>query len=210
MAYVVGLMATDGCLSGDRRHLSFDSGDEDLVRTFLTCLGRPPTSQIKRKRTGEISYRAQFSDVRLYRWLRGVGLHPRKSLTIGAIDVPDEFIAPLARGLFDGDGSVRNFVHAPTRSAYPVYMYERLWVYFTCASRSHLEWLKAALERTLGLSGYIEDRPPTETRKAFFRLKFGKRDSVTLLKAMYSRADVPKLERKWRIWQDYATRHALT
>lgn len=209
MAYIVGLMATDGCLSGDRRHLSFDSGDQDLVETFLTCLGRPPIARIKRKKTGEISYRAQFSDVRLYRWLRGVGLHPRKSLTVGAIEAPDEFIGPLARGLFEGDGSIRNFVHAPTRGAYPNYMYERLWVYFTCASRAHLEWLKTALERTLRVFGYIEDRPPTETRNAFFRLKFGKRDSITLLRAMYPRSDVPKLERKWKIWQDYATRHAL-
>lgn len=211
MAYVVGLMATDGCLiTRGRRHLAFDSGDEDLVRTFLACLGRHPTYRPKRnKRTGEVSYQAQFSDVRFYRWLRSIGIHPRKSLTIGSIDVPDELLAPLARGLFEGDGHISNFVHAPTRSAYPEYMYERLWVYFNCASRPHLEWLKAALQRTLCLSGYIEDRPPTETRKAFFRLKFGKRDSVILLRAMYPNAEVPKLERKWKVWDDYARRKGL-
>ncbi len=29
---------------------------------------------------------------------------------------PKEFIVPLARGLFDGDGHVANFIHAPTRA----------------------------------------------------------------------------------------------
>ena len=41
MAYVVGLIATDGSLSKDRRHVTFDSADADLVATYLTCLGRP-------------------------------------------------------------------------------------------------------------------------------------------------------------------------
>lgn len=119
MAYVVGLMATDGGLSSDRRHLTFDSGDENLVKTFLACLGRQAIYRTKRTKKGGICYQAQFSDVRFYRWLRTVGVHPRKSLTIGAIDVPDEFIAPLARGLFEGDGHISNFVHAPTRSGFP-------------------------------------------------------------------------------------------
>jgi len=47
-------------------------------------------------------------------------------LTLGAIDVPAEFLAPLARGLMDGDGSIANFVHAPTPATYPRYRYERL------------------------------------------------------------------------------------
>ena len=40
MAYVVGLMAADGCLWSDTRHLSFDSNDRQLVETFLACIGR--------------------------------------------------------------------------------------------------------------------------------------------------------------------------
>lgn len=211
MAYVVGLMATDGCLiTKGRRHLAFDSGDECLVRTLLACIGCHPTYRPKRdKRSGEVSYQAQFSDARFYRWLRSIGIHPRKSLTIGAIDAPDELIAPLARGLFEGDGHLANFAHAPTRRAQPDYIYERLWLYFNSASRPHLEWLSVVLERTLHISGYLEDRPATETRKAFYRLKFGNRDSVTLLRAMYPHPDVPKLERKWKVWNDYARRKGL-
>jgi hypothetical protein len=40
MAYALGLAATDGCLSRDRRHVTFDSNDRELVQTFLLCVGR--------------------------------------------------------------------------------------------------------------------------------------------------------------------------
>lgn len=45
MGYVVGLMATDGCLLARRKQLNFKSQDEALVVTFLSCLGRPAVTQ---------------------------------------------------------------------------------------------------------------------------------------------------------------------
>jgi hypothetical protein len=38
MAYIVGLITTDGCLSGDDRHVSFTSKNKDLVETFASIL----------------------------------------------------------------------------------------------------------------------------------------------------------------------------
>ena len=37
----------------------------------------------------------------------------------------------------------------------------------------------------------------------------GNRASIALLPLMYPFVDVPKLERKWAIWNDYKKRHAL-
>lgn len=123
MAYVVGLIATDGCLINTGRHLSFDTNDEQLVITFLTCLGRPIRYSRIRTRIGNWRFKAQFGDVRFYQWLQAIGLHQRKSLTLGTIDVPDKYLAPLVRGLLDGDGTISNFVHAPTPGTYPGYRY---------------------------------------------------------------------------------------
>lgn len=79
MAYVVGLMATDGDLSRDGRHLAFDSGDLELIRTFLSCLGHPYAhTRSKRSELGGPDYQVRFSDVRSHRWLSGIGLMPRK------------------------------------------------------------------------------------------------------------------------------------
>jgi hypothetical protein len=63
MAYVVGLLATDGCLSSDRRHIILTSRDRQLVETFLGCLGRPIRYSKGRTRRGKLAYYAQFSDV---------------------------------------------------------------------------------------------------------------------------------------------------
>jgi len=52
LAYAVGLAATDGNLSGDRRHLVFDSEDAQLVETFLVCVGRPIRYGARKTRTG--------------------------------------------------------------------------------------------------------------------------------------------------------------
>jgi len=108
MAYIIGLMATDGCLYSGRRKLNFKSMDRVLVTTFLRILGR--SNRVKEAPTeeGGIVYLTEFSDSFLYEWFRSVGLTPRKSLTLGPLTVPDEYLLPLARGLLDGDGSVIN------------------------------------------------------------------------------------------------------
>jgi hypothetical protein len=138
MAYLVGLTATDGCLYSGTRKINFKSNDRELVATYLRLLGR--TNRIKEAptRTGGTVYFAEFGDTRLYRWFESIGLTPRKSLTLGPIDVPDTCLMALARGLFDGDGTIQNFIHRPTPRTQPAYRYERLWVYFASASRPHL------------------------------------------------------------------------
>ena len=156
MAYVVGLLATDGCLSSDRRHVILTSRDRELVETFLACLGRPIRYSVGRTRRGKRAYYAQFSDVAFYDWLLARGLTPRKSLTLGAIDVPDAYLIQLARGLLDGDGSVCVFRNKPTRAKYPDYEYERLWVFFLSASRVHVDWIRARINDSFGLKGYVE------------------------------------------------------
>ncbi len=209
MAYVVGLMATDGNLSPSGRHLAFGSADKDLVETLLSCLGRPIRYSTTLTRAGNPYFRAQFGDVRFYSWLGSVGLTPRKSLTLGPIDIPDEFLPALLRGLFEGDGNIRSFVHRPTPNTYPNYRYERLWVFFNSASCRHLEWVRDRTGAALALRGYLETQRRDDGRHDFYRLKFGKRDSITLLRAIYPNANVPKLERKWKIWDDYARRNNL-
>jgi len=207
MAYVVGLMAADGCLWSDTRHLSFDSNDRQLVETFLACIGRKNCYRTVKTRAGNDHFQAVFGDVEFYRWLLPVGLAPRKSLTIGALRVPKEFIASLARGLFDGDGHVANFIHAPTRAAAPNYRYERLWVYFNSGSRTHLEWLGAQLKSQLDLDSYLDVQKARPHKNEFYRLKLGNGASRRMLAAFYANPVAPRLERKWMVWHNYRGRH---
>ncbi|TMF77803.1 MAG: hypothetical protein E6I18_08775 [Chloroflexi bacterium] len=203
MAYVVGLLATDGCLSGDRRHIILTSRDRQLVETYLICLGRPLRWRLGRTRRGKRAYYAQFSDVLFYDWLLSIGLTPRKSLTLGPIDVPDAYLIPLARGLLDGDGSICVFRDKPTRAKYPNYEYERLWVFFLSASRAHIDWLRGRIKESFGLIGYVE-RIVRKKRHDLFRLKYGKRESIILLRLLYSDPNAPCLDRKRQKWINYA------
>jgi hypothetical protein len=208
MAYIVGLTATDGCLISGRRVINFKSEDRQLVETYLAVLGRANRIRTVKTRTGGVVYVTQFHDSRLYRWFLSVGLTPRKSLTLGAIPVPDHFFASLARGLMDGDGSVGNFVHAPTRKKYPAYRYERLTVSFHSASRAHIDWLRDRLLLIAGTRGYVGTSRRVG-RHDMYGLRYGKAAAIRLLTVFYSDPNSPRLIRKWKIWDDYVRRTSV-
>jgi hypothetical protein len=205
MAYIVGLTATDGCLFTGRRKLNFKSEDRELVATYLQLLGRTNRIKSDKTRTGGTVYFTEFHDSRLYEWFRSVGLTPKKSLTLGAIDAPEIHLPALARGLLDGDGSILNYTQAPTRRTYPNYLYERLSACFHSASEVHIEWLRDRLRSLVDTRGYVEVRR-REGRHDFFKLKYGKHASIRLLGVLYADPNAPRLERKWAIWDGYAQR----
>lgn len=209
LAYAVGLAATDGCLYKGGRHVAFTSGDRELLETFLACVGHPVKYRTVRGIGGSAALQAQFSDVELYEILTSAGLTPRKSRTIGALSVPDHLLFHLVRGLLDGDGGIQNFVHAPTRTRYPNYLYERLWTFFNCASRPHLEWLCREIKNRLGIEGYLETFKPREGRGAMYRLKYGKHGSISLLAKLYDDPNAPRLGRKWQTWESYRVRNLV-
>jgi len=210
MAYLVGLTATDGCLYSGARKLNFKSSDRDLVATYLDLLGRTNRVKSTRTRSGGTVYFAEFGDAPLYRWFQSIGLSPRKSLTLGAIDVPDEHLLPLARGLLDGDGTIVNKTYRADTTRRPDYYWEYLITRFSSASRPHLEWLNSAIERGVGISGSITTvvRQPPDQRHPFFHLRYEKRASTALLPLLYPKG-APCLERKRGIWLRYAERLGL-
>ena len=89
LAYAVGLIATDGNLSPSGRHVSVSSGEREVLETFLRCIDRRAKIGHVKGGFGTHGLRVQIGDVGLYRWLQSIGLTPRKSLTLGPIDVPD-------------------------------------------------------------------------------------------------------------------------
>jgi len=208
LAYAVGLIATDGGLVRGRT-LSFPSADRELVELLLRCLGKSNTISVERGKDGGTYYRTQIGDVALYRWLVSIGIEPRKSLTINAIDVPDEFLFPLARGLLDGDGSVMNKVARADTKRRPDYRWEYLQTKFVSASRNHLVWLRGRLAEATGLEGYLMTKKAKGRRHACFALRFSKRASIRLLPLLYADPAAPRLTRKWRVWKGYAARHRI-
>jgi hypothetical protein len=193
IAYAVGLLATDGNLSPSGRHVSVSSSDRALLETFLRCVDRRAKIATVAGGYGPKGLRVQIGDVGLYRWLQSIGLTPRKSLTLGAIDAPSEIFPHLLRGLVDGDGSILDCTYRGTGKA-KGRRYRTLLVRFTSASHDHVKWLRSRIGVEFGLMGglWCED--------GLYQLTYAKRASLRLLPLIYPDPAVPCLERKRDVW----------
>src|SRR5262249_16476465 len=83
-AYLVGLIAADGCLieRGGVRRIDFVSAEIEMVENYPRLVGIPGRYRRCVSREGNISYRVAFKHAAFYRWLVSIGLTPRKSLTL--------------------------------------------------------------------------------------------------------------------------------
>ncbi|HMH53499.1 MAG TPA: LAGLIDADG family homing endonuclease [Candidatus Acidoferrum sp.] len=197
LAYAVGLITTDGCLSKDGRHLTMTSKDIDLLETVRRCLG--VTARITLSTNPRPIHRLQWGDLLFHRWLNEVGLMPAKSLKLGPLGVPDEWMRDFLRGCIDGDGSSRTPT-ATTRSRIPrtstrAYVYTRVYLSLVSASPRFVEWLRETLRRVAGVSGEVSVRQ-LAGRNDIWRLRYAKREALRLLRWMYYAPDLPCLRRK--------------
>lgn len=185
-AYTIGLIATDGCLSSDGRHIDLTSKDLDQLKNFIKILRLKYKIGLKsRSAKGERKYyRVQFGDVKFYKFLLKVGLTPNKSTTIGVLRIPDKFFADFLRGALDGDGYTYSYWDPRWRSSF------RLYLGFTSASLKHLEWINETIKRLYCIEGRIKKN------KNCFYLVYAKTNSVVLANFLYHSNKVICLERK--------------
>ena len=189
IAYSVGLMASDGCLSKDGRHVDLTSVDIEQLKNFKKAISRE--IPISKKSTGRVAvgqeaYRVQFSDVAYYDFLIQVGLTPNKSKTISSLGVPDQYYSHFLRGLFDGDGSTYSYYDNRWKSSYMYY------VTFASASRSFIDYLRETNARLFGVGkGSVRVSPHV------LILCYAKHDSRILYKALYANSDELFLNRKY-------------
>jgi hypothetical protein len=206
LAYAIGLIATDGGITRGR-NLGFPSADRELVRHLLDCLGKKNKISRVRGSAGGIYYRTQIGDAAFCRWLMSIGIGERKSLTIGRLDVPDEYLFTVVRGLLDGDGSIINKTTRADVGRRDDYYWEYLQTKFVSGSRPHVEWLKTQLKKALGIDGLIITRAARGKRHSSYTLRYGKIASHRLLPHLYRDTAAPRLSRKWRVWARYMKRH---
>jgi hypothetical protein len=195
LAYVVGLLATDGNLSSDGRHLSIHSKDRELLEAVKQVLGLANRITLDRLPSGGDILRLQWGDRLFYDWLLGIGLTAAKSLTLQPLAVPDAYFVDFFRGWIDRDGSVIAYTdryHVPKS---PRYVYERLYVSLVSASRPFIEWIGRTIFRLLGTQGTIHIRSKPH-RNSLHVLRFAKHDSIRIGRWMYYTPNVPCLARK--------------
>lgn len=188
LAYCVGLIASDGCLLNDGRHIDITSADKEQIENFKKALdiihiktGVKTSGSTKKKKY----YRAQFGDVLFYEWLLQIGLHPNKSKTLRVLKIPDEFFFDFFRGCFDGDGSIYSFWDKRWKSSY-VY-----WIGIASASPVFLDWIKESAFRIAKIDSFLSKSVRAN------ELRFAKNATRKLVLYMYKDKNAYYLDRKF-------------
>lgn len=192
-AYAIGLIATDGNLSTDGRHLNMTSKDKEMIINFKKCLGIK--NKIGRKSRGHSQEKkyfvVQFGDINFYEFLLSIGLTPAKSKTISKISMPKKYFADFLRGCIDGDGSISIGKHPESR-------HPQLKIRLASASMNFLNWIKEEIILHINpKGGWISES------KSVYILNYAKADSVKLLKFMYYDKQSYYLKRKYLIGKPF-------
>lgn len=185
-AYAIGLLATDGSLSSDGRHIDLTSNDKEQLENFLECLRSTNKISPKHSGIGKKCLRVQLGDVNFYRFLITIGLMPRKTKIIGAVEIPQRYFFDFLRGHFDGDGTFYSYWDPRWRSSYMFY------TVFISASKNHILWLRKTIHSFLGIEGHITK----SVNSSVYQLKYAKTESLKLLSKLYYNSDVVCLSRK--------------
>ena len=185
LAYIVGLIATDGNLSPDGRHITFTSKDFELASLFRKYINHEgKIGKKSRSNGGEKKYFVvQLGDVVFYKFLLNLGLTPKKSKTISKLNVPREYFYDFLRGCIDGDGSIGSFAHPESRLP-------QFKVRLVSASKLFLEWIRSEVVNDNIKSFFIFGR-------GVYTLVFAKRASTKLLNLVYYAGSPKSLERKY-------------
>ncbi len=191
LAYVIGLIATDGCLSIDGCHMDFTSKDLELVEIFKDYLGLDNRITKKTRSTEKEKkyFRIQFGDKNFYEFLLDIGLTPHKSKTIGKLKIPKRYFVDFLRGCIDGDGNIGAFKHPESKNP-------QLRIRIFSASKIFLEWIKRTNE-SFWVKGYLR------SGSRVYILQYAMTDSINLLNRIYYENFPPSLGRKFLFAKTY-------
>ncbi|MDO8520289.1 MAG: LAGLIDADG family homing endonuclease [Deltaproteobacteria bacterium] len=146
--YFVGLIASDGCLSNDQRHIDITAKEKKFLELLKQDLNLNCGIGQKTNGRGQIAYRLQFSCVSIYAFLKKCGLSPNKSKTLADLDIPDDHFSHFLRGVLDGDGCIRKWKSNK-------FKFVNRYVKITSGSEKFLIWINKKIHRLFNASGTI-------------------------------------------------------
>ncbi|MBI5456269.1 hypothetical protein HY969_00870 [Candidatus Kaiserbacteria bacterium] len=183
LAYAVGLLATDGCMSPRVHLIDLTSKDLEQLENFCKCIGVQLNIGRKSSGFGEKNIlRVQMKNVFFYNFLLSIGLTPAKSRTLGPLKVPKKYFFDFLRGVFDGDGCTYSYWDPRWRSSFMYYLC------FASASTLFVTWIRKEIQARLGVTGHVTSATKKNT---YYNLKYAKHDSLKILRKMYSTSPSP-------------------
>jgi len=171
--YLVGLITTDGCLSKDGRHIDITSKEYAFLQDIKEALGFDNKIGIKYNTQRQKSFHIQIANKNFYDFLVSIGLMPGKSLILKGIDTPNKYFIDFLRGVIDGDGCIRRWIH-PSNNA------EQWSLRIYSGSEKFIKWLQGITEELLKIKGGIYKEADTK-----WTLKYGKMAAKEIVKRCY-------------------------
>ena len=187
LAYAIGLIATDGCLSSDGLLMDLTSKDKEQLLNFSKCVGVNFNIGNKWGKDGDKYLRIQFKNRFFYDFLLSIGLTPKKSLTMGKLTIPRKYFFDFLRGCFDGDGSFYSYWDPRWKSSHMFYLT------FNSASNAHVLWVQEEIHNWLLVKGHISK---SKNKRSIYSLRFAKKESLEIIQKMYYNPEVVCLSRK--------------
>jgi hypothetical protein len=120
-------------------------------------------------------YHFQIGNKNFYDFLLSIGLTPNKSLSLHAVKVPRQYFFDFARGLIDGDGCIRSWIHPSNKR-------EQWSLRIYSGSAEFLEWLRLSIESILKAKGKVHRHNDSGGCHV---LKFGKMAARDILMQCY-------------------------
>ena len=187
--YLVGLITTDGCLSSDGRHIDITSKEREFIEKIKAKTGIINRIDSKYGIKKQKAFRIQIANKRLYDFLLLTGLTCKKSLTLGSLNVSRKHFVDFLRGVIDGDGCIRRWIH-PTNN-------REQWSLRVCSgSGVFIKWLYNAIGQMLNVDGKVY----RENERRWV-LKYGKMAAKEIAKRCYYKGCLG-LNRKIKLAQD--------
>lgn len=184
--YLVGLITSDGCLSADGRHVDITAKDKDFLEKVRQEFKLHSKIREKRNEQNQVSHSLQISSKAFYLFLLSLNLIPRKSKKLGGLIVPEPLFHSFIRGVIDGDGCIRNWIHPQNgREQWSIRIYS--------GSNLFLQWLSKKIAILYGLYGALHQNQSGNVSV----LKYGKMATQRLLILCYSEGSLC-LQRKYR------------
>ena len=171
--YLVGLIATDGCLYRDGRHVEITSKEHAFLNSIKCALKLKNKIGTKYNSFKQCAYRIQIANKCFYDFLLSIGLMPNKSRIINKIKVPQVYFRDFLRGVIDGDGSIKLWTHPKNGK-------EQASLCITSASEAFMIWLKEYIYDLYRASGRIHKECTGN-----WLLKYGKMAAREILMRSY-------------------------
>lgn len=187
MAYILGYIATDGCVNGERA-LKFGLQTLDVsllekIKKEMNFTGNIYERKILVKGKEYFSNYMSIYDREICKDLKNLGIISNKSLVLGRFDfIPEEYEMSFLLGVFDGDGSI-------SLSTALNYNNIQIRLRYFSASLDFITYIRDIMLK----HGYTNAKIVNDIRKrkhSFYSLCYSTKDSLKFYQEAYSNCSI--------------------